>query len=127
MNNLNKDYKQITVIVNGEPKVLRYKKPKPTKVDDAHGYWNGLKIRDMSNEHIINVIKYLRANVEESKNRKIDILTFRLRKMIRQKKDKTKLDDEIDHIADMSDIEFLYKYSSSYRNLVDEAKKRNLI
>jgi hypothetical protein len=87
--------------------------------------WNGYKISDMSDEHILNAINYMLKNIELTRNKVINIITFK------DKRNKSvsykELEKKIMNIMSLPDDEFLFRYTSSFKFLVAEADKRGLL
>ena len=128
---MEKTYKSITVKIDGKDVELKYL-PKPILHDkDAygHGYYDGVLITDMSDDHIINAINYIERNVYIIKNKEIQKINYRIKTSKGKKGEKRRdeLEKDIEHIMSMTDAQYLDGRYPVHKELKREAEKREIL
>lgn len=127
---MEKTFKSITVKIDGKDVELKYL-PKPIIHDKdtyGHGYYDGVLIIDMPDDHIINAISYIEKNVDIIKNKEIQKINYRIKisKGKKGKKRRDELEKEIEHIMSMTDGQYLDGRYPIYNELKHEAEKREI-
>jgi hypothetical protein len=128
---MEKKFKSITVKIHGKDVELKYL-PKPIIHDKetiGNGYYGGVLIADMSDDHIINSINYIEKNVDIIKNKELQKINYRIKtsKGVKGKKRREELEKDIEHIMGMTDLQYLDGRYPVYNELKHEAEKREII
>jgi hypothetical protein len=123
--------KSIIVKIEGKEVELKYKTT-PIIHDKSYcnsGYYGGVLIAEMTNEHIVNSIHYIEKNVEKIKNGELKDVGNRLRtaKYRKNKEDEIELEKEIENISKLTNTQYLETHYPTYSGLIQEAEKREIL